>query len=397
MLTDDLLSTQIVQPRDQVIQQPGETAVSVVVPTKNEAGNIEPLLSRVFKAVGTLPVEVIFVDDSSDDTPQVIRNFTGDFPSLEVKLIHREPAQRSGGLGGAVVAGIRAARSPYVCVMDGDLQHPPEMIPALYSKATGEGFDLVAASRRSTESENTGLGLFRTLVSRSLDLVARIMFPRELRGVSDPLTGFFLVRAGAVTLEKLNPHGFKILMEILVRNPEMRKAELPFHFGERLSGKSKASSKEVLNYLTLLVKMRFGERTRHFIEFVVVGVSGLLVNTAALALFTSVWHIYYLISAIFATVASTTWNFVLTELWVFRGRHTAENRLKRFGLFFIMNNVALLLRGPILYALTSWVGIHYLISNLISLGVLTVARYFMADSWIWGTPKTGKNSLESSF
>jgi dolichol-phosphate mannosyltransferase len=369
-------------------------SLTIIVPTKNESGNVAALLDRIAKAMGRTSTEVIFVDDSSDETPDIIRQNVERFTSVSVRLLHREPEERTGGLGGAVVLGMRAATAPYACVMDGDLQHPPELLPALLEKAVQSRSDLVVASRRAAESENSGLSFTRTLISRALDLIARIMFPRELRGVSDPLTGYFLVRLEAVDLDKLNPQGFKILLEILVRNPLLRKAELPFHFGERLSGKSKASSKEAFKYLNLLLTMRLGEKTLHFIEFATVGASGILVNTAALAFFTDLLHVYYLVSAVFATVVSTTWNFALTELWVFGKRDGGAARLKRYALFFVMNNLALLLRGPIMFALTTWLGMYYLLSNLISLAILTVARYFMADSWIWGSPKNQQTELK---
>lgn len=374
-----------------------EHALTILVPTRNESGNIAMLLSRIEKAIGDIDTEVLFVDDSTDDTPQVIDQFKNQFKSIQVELLHRPLKERTGGLGGAVVAGMHVARSPLVCVMDGDLQHPPELIPQMFAKAESGPYDLVVASRRVANSDSASLGAFRNAVSKGLDLIARIMFPRQLHGVADPLTGFFLVRLEAIDLLHLQPNGFKILMEILVRNPQLRKAELPFRFGERLSGKSKASSKEAYMYLKLLLRLRLGDSVFHFSKFALVGVSGIFVNTAALALITDVMHVHYLVSAIFATVASTTWNFLLTEFWVFDSRGKSKGRLKRYGMFFIMNNIALLFRGPILYVLTSILGVYYLISNLISLGVLTVARYFLADKWIWSEGNAGKNPLRSIF
>ncbi len=372
-----------------------QLALTIIVPTKNESGNIKLLLERIEQALNGLPAEVIFVDDSTDNTPQVIASLANEFSCLEVQLIHRPAEQRVGGLGGAVVEGMRAARSPYACVMDGDLQHPPELLPELYQEAVNGSLDLVVASRRATNSDASGLNFTRTVISRSLDLIARMMFPKQLRGVSDPLTGFFLVRLPAVDLDKLRPDGFKILLEILVRNPDLRKGELPFHFGERHAGKSKASSKEALKYFSLLMKLRFGEKTVHFFEFALVGLSGILVNTLIMAFFTDLLGFHYLVSAIFATVGSTTWNFALTEIWVFRQRKSQNGRFRRYALFFVMNQIALLFRTPIMYLLTSVVGIHYLASNLISLGVLTVLRYFLADSWIWSEPTSRNNRLGS--
>lgn len=363
-----------------------EPGLSVIVPTRNEAGNVEMLLAAIEKAMDGMPVEVIFVDDSTDNTPQVVEASVECFPTLGVRLIHRAPEQRVGGLGGAVVAGLHAARAEYACVMDGDLQHPPELLPVLLRTAYDRQADLVVATRRSEDSQVTGLNTARNLISRTLDLVARVFFPRQLHGVSDPLTGFFLVRVKALDLEILRPKGFKILMEILVRHPGLRKAEVPFHFGERLAGQSKASAAEVIKYVQLLWTLRFGESSLRFIGFALVGLSGILVNSLALAFTTESLHIYYLLSVALATVASTVWNFVLTEALVYRSGPQASGRLRRFGLFFLVNTLALTLRGPLIYALTSLLGVFYLISNLISLAALTVARFLLADNLIWGRP-----------
>ncbi|MCL4561052.1 MAG: glycosyltransferase [Chloroflexi bacterium] len=358
-------------------------ALTLLIPTKNESGNIELLLSRISQAVGAIQTEVVFVDDSSDNTPEIIRETADRYCSIDIRLLHRQPEERLGGLGGAVLAGMRVARAPFVCVMDGDLQHPPELIPEMFALADGQPVDLVIASRRKSESNTSGLNTLRTVISRGLDLIARMIFLRELHGVSDPLTGFFLVRLDAIDLERFHPQGFKILLETIIRNPRLRKVELAFHFGSRNAGKSKASSREAYEYVSLLLSLRFGTRGLHFIEFAIVGASGILVNTFALAFATEVLKIYYLISVALATVISSTWNFFLTEGWVFSFGKVRSGRWKRFVLFFVMNNLALLVRGPIIYVLTSLAGMYYLISNLISLGIMTVLRYLLADTWIW--------------
>ena len=113
---------------------PGSPTLSVIVPTRNEAGNIELLLTSLKHAFADEFIEVIFVDDSTDETPQVVEAAAKNYPTLNVRLIHRLPEQRVGGLGGAVVMGLNAAQSEYACVMDGDLQHPPELVPVLLSR-----------------------------------------------------------------------------------------------------------------------------------------------------------------------------------------------------------------------------------------------------------------------
>ena len=359
--------------------------ISIIVPTRNEAGNIEPLLSRIDEATRGIPIEVVFVDDSTDDTPQVIRDLQNRF-SLQVVLIARPPERRGNGLGGAVVEGFRIARSSWVCVMDGDLQHPPEMILPLYKQAEDTGTDIVVGSRLARGGDASSLGRNRLLVSHALAMATRVTFPGRLRNVTDPLSGFFIARRAAVALDLLRPDGFKILLEILARCPNVSVSELPIQFGYRNAGESKASVREVLRFMRLLLRLRLAS-DKHFLQFVTVGVSGLLVNSLVLAFATEWLRIYYLASIVLATVGSTVWNFALTELWVYRDRQQTQGRLGRFSMFFVMNSAALLLRGPIVFILTSVLSIHYLISNLVSLAALTVLRYLFADKWIWGQTK----------
>jgi putative flippase GtrA len=120
-----------------------------------------------------------------------------------------------------------------------------------------------------------------------------------------------------------------------------------------------------------------------FFQFALVGASGLLVNSVVLAFATERLGIFYLWSAALATIASTSWNFALSELWVFRGRQARAGWIKRLVQFFLMNSAALLLRSPILWGLTSVFGVHYQASNLVSIGVVTVIRYLFANQWIW--------------
>jgi dolichol-phosphate mannosyltransferase len=214
-------------------------------------------------------------------------------------------------------------------------------------------------------------------------MLARLAFPGALSGVTDPMSGFFLIRRSAVDLWELQPRGFKILFEILCRTPDLRKTEVPFRFGERFAGESKASLHEGARYVRQLLDLRFGPAWVSFVRFGLVGVSGIAVNAIALTAFTELLGIFYLISAVAATQVSTFWNFVLTESVVFDRSFGAVGRLRRAGLFYAMNNAALGLRGPMLFVLVSTLGLHYVISNLISLVSLMVLRFLTADRLIW--------------
>lgn len=129
--------------------------------------------------------------------------------------------------------------------------------------------------------------------------------------------------------------------------------------------------------------LRFG-------RFGVVGASGLVVNMLLLAAFAELAGIHYVAAAVLATQGSTAWNLVLTERWVFSGRDHRRTVASRALMFFALNNAALLLRAPMLVALTEGLGIGYLASNLASLIALVVLRFALADTWIWaGATQTG--------
>ncbi|MFT4306917.1 MAG: polyprenol monophosphomannose synthase [Microbacterium sp.] len=227
--------------------------LTVVVPTFNESLNIAELIRQLSDATRDLDCELVFVDDSTDDTPEVIRSLAGS-TAMPVRVIHREDG--AGGLGGAVIEGFRAAQSDVCVVMDGDLQHPPQDVPKLLARFRAGDADVVVASRYTGTGTADGLsGAVRGLVSRASTLVAKALFPRHLRHCSDPMTGFFLVDTRRLDLHALRPRGFKILLEILVRQP-LRIAEISFHFAERHAGESKASLSQGVHFLAQLLVLR---------------------------------------------------------------------------------------------------------------------------------------------
>ena len=226
--------------------------LSLVVPTRNEHDNIEPLIRRVGAALDGVEFELIFVDDSDDATPAAIRRAMAAHP--DVRLIHRDPHGRAGGLASAVVAGIRQARGTFVGVIDGDLQHPPEVLPQLL--AAGTDSDIVVASRYVAGGGSSGLdGVTRQLVSRGSKLAAQALFTR-VRKCTDPMSGFFLFRREVVAGVDLRPVGFKILLEILVRGRWSRLTEIPYEFEAREAGESKAGLDQGVAYLRHLRHLR---------------------------------------------------------------------------------------------------------------------------------------------
>jgi glycosyltransferase involved in cell wall biosynthesis len=230
-------------------------SLTVLVPTRNERGNIATLLDRLGAVSRAEPFAVLFVDDSTDGTPEVIRALSARTP-FPVGVLHRPENERSGGLGGAVRAGLSATESELVCVMDADLQHPPELLPALVAEARRSNADVVVASRHRDGGDIAGFPAARRALSRGSELMARVLFPRRLRAVSDPMSGFFLVRRMAIDVGAMRPCGFKILLEILLSGPRLSMSEIGFQFGERYAGESKATLREGGRYLRRLIVLR---------------------------------------------------------------------------------------------------------------------------------------------
>ncbi len=234
--------------------------VSIVVPTRHEGPNVRPLVNAIERAMDGRRAEVLFVDDSDDDTPAVIAEVaeaqaTAE-SSLQVRTLHRPVGQRWGGLAGAVVEGFEEASGSVVVVMDADLQHPPDTVVELV-ESIDRGNDLAVASRRIPGSyEDERFTLTRRLLSRAATGVARVFFPVRVGRCSDPLSGFFAVRMGSVDLDRLSPDGFKILIELLGTHPEFEVDEVAFRFEGRLDGFSKASAGQANRFIGHLIDLR---------------------------------------------------------------------------------------------------------------------------------------------
>jgi len=373
----------------------------VIVPTRNEVENVVPLLERLEPALGSLAAEVLFVDDSDDATPQaIVRAAEG--TRIPVRLLHRRTGERRGGLSGAVIDGSRRARGDWVLVMDGDLQHPPADAARLARTAVRRDVDLVVGTRYAGAGTGDGLGgASRVAVSSAATRVTKIMFPRLLATVSDPMSGLFAFRRAAFDLDRLNPVGFKILLEMLVRHPGARVAEMSYEFAPRHAGTSKASLREGLAFARHLARLRRSVLSRQLRErpatraerlrqltralaFGLVGASGIVVNTAALWVCYQGLGWHEALAATVATQVSTLWNFVLIDGLVYRGGKRGSWR-SRGARFWLMNNLLLLARLPVLELLVA-VGLGVLVANFITLVLLFLLRFLVSDRVIYGAP-----------
>ncbi len=230
------------------MRQPDQR-LSIIVPTFREAPNIRPLCERVFAAceAGGLDAEILIIDDNSQDGTEAI---VGELAQTRPVRILVRTAER--GLATAVIAGFREARADCLLVMDADLQHPPEQVPAVAAPVLDGRADICVGSRyvgRGTCAE--GWPLLRRLNSQAATLLAR-----PLTRVKDCMAGFFCLRRDV--LEKcgpLDPVGYKILLELLAKAPNAVVAEVPIDFAEREAGTSKLSFREQVRYLRHLARL----------------------------------------------------------------------------------------------------------------------------------------------
>ncbi len=206
--------------------------LAIIVPTLNEAENIEPLVRQIVLALPECD-EIIFVDDGSKDgTQHTVCALAREFP---LQLIER--SNPTLGLAGAVIEGTRAARGEIIVVMDADLSHPPNELSNLVRPLLADHADMVIGSRYVRGGTTPGWPLYRKIMSR---LAAAAAYP--LTGVHDSMCGFFAIRRER--LLELAPHatGFKIAFETIVRGGRhLRVVEIPIAFRDRARGKSKMS------------------------------------------------------------------------------------------------------------------------------------------------------------
>jgi len=235
--------------------------LALIIPTLNEAENIRDLLRRVRSALDPAGIayEILVVDDGSrDGTEEIVSAIALEDP--RVQLLVRKGER---GLSGAVLYGWRHTGAAILGVMDADLQHPPELLPKLVSSILS-GHDLAIGSRYTEGGETGQWNAARKFLSTA---AVWATWPIQRRGIraKDPMTGFFLVRRECLDGIQFQPTGFKLLLEVLVRGRIRSVEEIPFAFGLRSGGASKANFKVGWDYAKLLASLyaeRFSFRGR---------------------------------------------------------------------------------------------------------------------------------------
>lgn len=252
--------------------------ISVIIPVYKEAENIPMVIERLntLKTGQNLDLELIFMDDQSHDgSVEAVEASNADWANIIVRDAPR-------GLSISVIDGFQAAKNPVLICMDGDLSHPPEKIPDLIL-ALESGQDFAIGSRYVRGgSTDDDWGILRWLNSRVATWLAR-----PLTNAKDPMSGFFAIRKSDFDrAQELNPVGYKIALELIVKCGFDNVGEIPIHFTDRMLGKSKLTLKEQLKYIQHIRRLylhRFAN-AMYLLQFLVVGASGVVVNLSILTI-----------------------------------------------------------------------------------------------------------------
>lgn len=360
--------------------------LTVIIPTLNEAATIRETVNRVFDLLETkmLYGQVLVVDDdSTDGTIEILKDLSTiyvDFDYIVRKHNH--------GLSQSVYDGFKAAESDVFIVMDADGQHPLEKIPELYREICND-YDIVVGSRYMEGGGVGTWGLTRRIISIGATVIARLFFP----GITDPGSGFFAVRKDVIDGALLKPRGYKLLVEILGKGNWKSAKEIPIQFGIREKGESKLKGHTVMEYLKQLADLfwfSINHRDSHayqefsrLAKFMIVGLTGVIVNMGFLYTLTENFGIYYLVSSLIAIELSIISNFCLNDAWTFGDVNNRHSLPVRFFLFHLVSVSGVVINFGLLFVLTSVLGIYYLISNLFGILAAFAWNFLVNRRYTW--------------
>ena len=393
--------------------------LSIVIPTYNEAENIIDLLESIKKNISnSVLAEIIVVDDNSPDgTGNLVDNYikknennniqrsTATVSSstlVSVRTIHRKQKE---GLIQAVLQGVESSFGEHVLVMDADFSHPPETIPKIIEKLQKNDNCIIVASRYIKGSSIEGWTLKRRLLSLGANSIARLSL--NMGHIKDPMSGFFAFRKNSIENIQFNTKGYKILLELLVKDRKNKVIEIPYVFTDRKIGKSKMDYITALHYLQSIWKLyRYGknanldsqEKEQNSIKFFskagrffTVGASGLLINYLVSVLLSSglLAKLWYIESTFIGIIISITSNFILNKIWTFGDRNfSPKHTIKQYLLFLFICSLGASLQLGFVYLLVES-NLSYELSLLLAVIAASVSNFILNKKLtfkekIWG-------------
>jgi dolichol-phosphate mannosyltransferase len=353
--------------------------LTVVVPAFAERDNIPPLLAALEAALAGLDWEtIIVVDDALDGTEDLVRSRAQQDP--RVRCLQRIGRR---GLASACVEGMLASSAPYLAVMDADLQHDETLMPRLLEEAKRSEVDIVVASRYMQGGSTGALGASRVRISRLAGILGGLL----CRELSDPMSGFFLVRRSFLerVVRRLYGRGFKILLDLIAAaRGEVRVRELPYSMRNRVHGESKLGARVIAEFFMLILYHLTGRLLpARFFLFATVGLTGLAVHFAVLTTAFAAGS-SFLASQALATWVAMTSNFFLNNAITYGDQRLRGGRIWRGLLTFY---VACGIGAFINLALAEWLylqSVAYWAAGMAGALVAAIWNFFTTASVTWG-------------
>ncbi len=346
--------------------------ISVILPTFNEAENIPIIIPKIFSVFKKINIkaEVIVVDDNSPDGTYLIAQKLSE--TFNVRVIVRQTER---GLATAVMCGFSHAKGEICVVMDADMSHPVESLPQIVEPIIAGVADVAVGSRYMEGRKSENWSLLRKIISKGAGLLAK-----GLTSLSDPTSGFIASRKSLINSLSLNPIGWKIALEIVVKANTQRLIEVPIVFSDREFGHSKLNMREQINYIRHLLRLynyKFSLLTQ-FVKFCIVGFSGIIIDTAVLVSIVEFLFVDPRVAAVFAYLTAVSWNYFLNSKWTFK-RSGESNLIVSYMFFVILCTVGLGLRILVMHILIEDFGLGennlYILASLIGIAFASIWNF----------------------
>jgi len=403
-------------PNNVALSNSNVVTFSVVIPTYNESENILGLITEIEKNLPTSHfTEIIIVDDNSPDgTGKLVENYIeeqnaklekgrdnssgSNSKNYRVKIVHR---RAKNGLIPAILDGVKQSTGMNVLIMDADFSHPPEVIPKMMRELALNPNSIIIGSRFIEGGKVVGWPERRKLLSRGASALARLGL--NVKRVKDPMSGFFALPRELIQNISIDTKGYKILLEILVKNKEIPIREIPYTFTDRQSGKSKMNYNVIMNYVEAIwqlyrhgqksgqvkISERVNKKSVLFISkagrYYTVGLSGLIINYVvsfllandvanSIRLLSNVW---YLEASIIGVAIASTSNFFFNKYWTFEDkRFDVGETARQFVSFIAVSAIGLSIQITLLYYMVEHL-FPYRISLIVAIGVATTINFIL--------------------
>jgi dolichol-phosphate mannosyltransferase len=368
--------------------------ISIIIPTYNERGNLTTLLDSLAAALPGVDYEVVIVDDDSPDGTSALARSLAQH-NRRVRALQRVGRR---GLSSATVEGMLATSSPYIAVMDGDLQHDERILPQMVAKLKNENLDIVIGSRHT---DGGSMGEFAAGRAALSDLGRRLSQAICRAKISDPMSGYFLLTRDYLqeVVHSLSCIGFKILLDLIASSHRpVRIGEVGYTFRNRLHGESKLDIIVGLEYVQFLVdKAMGGWLPVSYLIFSMVGAVGLVVNWILVYVLLHSFPLSFDYSQALASFLVIGLNFALNNKLTFRAARLRGMRwLQGLGLFYLASSVGLAFNLAAAHGFRDF-GVPWYAASLTGVAIGSIWNYWVTSLFIWKIGRRRAGHLRAAY